>query len=295
MRSRFHTIVFVPRSQKRTRQFRVSTRWLATAATAAVLIPGFMGWVTFSQMRSATELRELARVKRENDELRRANESFEASISRLQQTLTDAEDRTRDLAIVAGLEQMVTGEPENRPSETGAGGGYRSPAVSGSHDLSMLEARASRLDGHLAEVKETLDNRLLLLRSTPMISPVRGVINSGFGFRRDPITGQRSHHDGIDISADRGQPILATADGIVVRAERVGNLGRAVYLVHRFGYETRFGHLSGILVEEGQEVSRGDTLGWVGNSGRATGYHLHYEVRRNGVPRDPFEFMRDRG
>ncbi len=295
MRSRFHTIVFVPQSQKRTRQFRVSGRWLTTVAVAAALVLGFVGWVTIAQVRSAAELRDLARIERENEELRRANDSFEASISRLQQALTDAEDRTRDLAIVAGLEQMVGGEPENRPSETGAGGSYASPAAPNSHDLSLLEARASRLGGQLDEVDGAVEDRLRLLRSTPMISPVRGVINSGFGFRRDPITGQRSHHDGIDISANRGQPVFATADGIVVRAERAGNLGRAVYLVHRFGYETRFGHLSKILVEEGQQVRRGDTLGWVGNSGRATGYHLHYEVRLGDDSRDPFGFMRDQG
>ena len=295
MRSRFHTIVFVPQSQKRTRQFRVSSRWLTTAAAFAALVLGFVGWTTVAQVRSAAELRDLARIESENEELRRANDSFEASISRLQQALNDAEDRTRDLAIVAGLEQMVGGEPENRPSETGAGGSYPSPTAPNSHDLSVLEARASRLDDQLDEVNGALENRLLQLRSTPLTSPVRGVINSGFGFRRDPITGQRSHHDGIDISADRGQPVFATADGIVVRAERAGNLGRAVYLVHRFGYETRFGHLSKILVEEGQQVRRGDTLGWVGNSGRATGYHLHYEVRLSGDTRDPFVFMRDQG
>ncbi len=295
MRSRFHTIVFVPQSQKRTRQFRVSSRWLTTTAVVAALALGFVGWATVAQVRSAVELRELARIESENQELRRANDSFEASISRLQQALTDAEDRTRDLAIVAGLEQMVGGEPENRPSESGAGGSYANPTAPNSYDLSLLEARASRLNGQLDEVNGAVADRLILLRSTPMTSPVRGVINSGFGFRRDPITGQRSHHDGIDISADRGQPVFATADGIVVRAERAGNLGRAVYMVHRFGYETRFGHLSKILVEEGQEVQRGDTVGWVGNSGRATGYHLHYEVRLSGDTRDPFEFMRDQG
>lgn len=294
MRSRFHTIVFVPRSQKRTRQYRISSLWLTTVATAAAVVLGFVGWVTTVQMQSAVELRDLARIERENDELRRTNDSFEASISRLRQALTDAEDRTRELAIVAGLEQMVAGEPENRPSEIGAGGD-RSSAAPDSHDLSLLEARASRLDGQLDEVTGAVEDRRLLLRSTPMISPVRGLINSGFGFRRDPITGQRAHHDGIDISADRGQPVFATADGIVVRAERAGNLGRAVYVVHRFGYETRFGHLSKILVEEGQEIRRGDMLGRVGNSGRATGYHLHYEVRRSGDPHDPFEFMRDQG
>lgn len=293
MRSRLHTIVFVPHSQKRTRQFRVSSRWLTAVAVAAVLVLGFVSWATVAHVRSAAELRDLARVESENEELRRANDSFEASISRLQQALTDAEDRTRELSIVAGLEQMVGAEPENRPSETGAGGSYPSPAAPNVYDLSLLEARASRLDGQLDEVSGAVENRMLLLRSTPMISPVRGVINSGFGFRRDPITGQRAHHDGLDISADRGQEVVATADGIVVRAERAGNLGRAVYVVHRFGYETRFGHLSKILVEEGQEVRRGDTLGRVGNSGRATGYHLHYEVRLGGDNRDPFEFMRD--
>ena len=295
MRSRFHTIVFIPHSRKRTRQLRVSSRWLKTAAAAAVLVTGAVGWITVAQVRSAVELRDLARIERENDELRRANQSFEASIENLQDALTEAEDRTRNLAIVAGLEQIVSGEPENRPSESGAGGSYRSPAVPDSQVLSVLEARASRLGGQLDTVHGALEDRLLLLRSTPMISPVRGVINSGFGFRRDPITGRRGHHDGIDISADRGQPVLATADGIVVRAERAGNLGRAVYMVHRFGYETRFGHLSKILVEEGQEVRRGDTVGWVGNSGRATGYHLHYEVRRGGNALDPFEYMRDQG
>ncbi len=295
MRSRFHTIVFVPHSQKRTRQFRVSSRWLTTAAVALALVLGFVGWATVAQLRSAVELRDLARIESENEELRRANDSFETSISRLQQALTDAEDRTRDLAIVAGLGQMVGGEPENRPSEVGAGGSYPSPTAPNSYDLSVLEARTSRLDGHLDEVDGAVEDRLLMLRSTPMTSPVRGVINSGFGFRRDPITGQRSHHDGIDIGADRDQPVFATADGIVVRAERAGNLGRAVYMIHRFGYETRFGHLSKILVDEGQEVRRGDMLGWVGNSGRATGYHLHYEVRIGGDTRDPFEFMRDQG
>lgn len=295
MRSRFHTIVFLPQSRKRARQFRVSNRWLTAVATAAASVLGLLVWITFNQVQSAVELRNLAGIERENEELRRANDSFEASISHLQQALTEAEDRTRDLAIVAGLDQIVGGEPENRLSETGAGGSYASPSAPNGFDLSLLENRASLLEGQLDAVNEAVKERRLLLRSTPLISPVRGVINSGFGFRHDPITGQRSHHAGIDISADRGQPVLATADGIVVRAERAGNLGRAVYMLHRFGYETRYGHLSKILVEEGQEVRRGDTLGRVGNSGRATGYHLHYEVRLGGDTHNPFEYMRDQG
>lgn len=295
MPPRNHTIVFVPHSMRRTRQFRVSGRWLVAIAAAAGLVLGVTGWVTVYQVRSAVQLRDLERIQQENVDLRRANASFEASVSRLQQALTEAEDRTRDLAIVAGLEQIVGGEPESRLSEAGAGGIFTSLSAPDSSDLSLLEARASLLGGRLDAVDSAFEERQLVLRSTPMIWPVRGVINSGFGFRRDPITGQRAHHSGLDISADRGIPVLASADGIVVRAERMGNLGRAVYVLHRFGYETRYGHMAEILVEEGQEVRRGDIVGRVGNSGRTTGYHLHYEVRLEGDARNPFEYLRSQG
>lgn len=295
MPSRIHTIVFVPHSMRRTRQFRIGSRWLAAIAASAALVLGGGAWVTVQQVRSAVELRDLERIQRENADLRRANASYEASVSRLQQELTEAEDRTRDLAIVAGLEQVVGGEPESRLSETGVGGAFTSLSAPDRSDLSLLEARASLLGSRLDAVGDAFRERRLVLRSTPTIWPVRGVINSGFGFRRDPITGQRAHHAGIDISSDRGVRVLATADGVVVRAERMGNLGRAVYVLHRFGYETRYGHMAEILVEEGQKVSRGDVVGRVGNSGRATGYHLHYEVRLEGDPRNPFEYLRNQG
>lgn len=295
MPSRIHTIVFVPHSMRRTRQFRIGGRWLAAIAVAAGLTFGAAGWVTVYQVRSAVELRDLERIHRENADLRRANAAFEESVSRLQQELTEAEDRTRDLAIVAGIERIAGGEPESRLSETGAGGAFTSLSATDGSDLSLLEARASLLGSRLDAVGDAFRERRLLLRSTPMTWPVRGVINSGFGARRDPITGQRAHHAGLDISADRGVPVRATADGIVARAERMGNLGRAVYVLHRFGYETRYGHLAEILVEEGQEVRRGDIVGRVGNSGRTTGYHLHYEVRLEGDARNPFEYLRNQG
>ncbi len=295
MPSGSHTIVFVPHSMRRTRQFRVSSRWLAAVTAAAALVLGTTTWVAIHQVRSAVQLRDLERIRQENADLRRANASFEASVSRLQQALTEAEDRTRDLAIVAGLERIVGGEPESRLAEAGAGGAFTSLSGPTGSGLSLLEARAARLGERLDAVGGAFEQRRLVLRSTPNIWPVRGVINSGFGFRRDPITGQRAHHSGLDISADRGMPVLATADGLVVRAERVGNLGRAVYVLHRFGHETRYAHMAEILVEEGQEVRRGDAVGRVGNSGRTTGYHLHYEVRLEGDARDPFEYLRDLG
>ncbi len=295
MRSRFHTVIFVPHSMGRTRQFRVNNRWLAAAGVVVALALLSAGWLGVWQVRSTLQLGDIRRIQLENEDLRRANSAYETSLARLQDAFTQTEDRTRDLIIVAGLDEMVGGEPENRQSETGAGGALTIRGAPNGLDVPLLEARAERLAGRLDLVDGALRERRLLLNSTPAIWPVRGVINSGFGMRRDPFTGQPAHHAGLDISADQGVPVVAAADGIVTRAERAGKLGRAVHLLHSYGYETRYGHLSEIVVEEGQEVSRGEVLGLVGNSGRATGYHLHYEVLYQGAARDPFEFLRDRG
>ena len=134
-----------------------------------------------------------------------------------------------------------------------------------------------------------------LISSTPAIAPVRGIVTSGFGYRRDPITGQRAFHSGIDISAPPGKPVKSAATGVVVKTEEYGGLGRAVYVAHGYGITTVYGHLSRISVTPGQKVERGDVVGLVGNTGRSTGYHLHYEVQVEGKSVNPLAYMLDAG
>ena len=109
--------------------------------------------------------------------------------------------------------------------------------------------------------------------------------------RQDPITGESDYHEGLDISADRGTPVYATADGFVRLAGREGGYGNLVVLEHEYGLETRYGHLSRFLVREGASVKRGDIIGLVGSTGRSTGPHLHYEVRVAGEAVDPRPYM----
>jgi murein DD-endopeptidase MepM/ murein hydrolase activator NlpD len=146
----------------------------------------------------------------------------------------------------------------------------------------------------LAAVEDRLIERERWIAASPTISPVRGVLTSYYGNRTDPINGRPAFHKGVDISADPGKPVKAPADGIVVRAGRIGSYGRAVQLSHGYGVTTLYGHLHDLSVRPGQRIRRGDVVGTVGNSGRATGYHLHYEVRVNNDAQDPVQYMLDR-
>ena len=122
---------------------------------------------------------------------------------------------------------------------------------------------------------------------------MRGLLNSGFGARTDPITGEGAFHPGLDISTRRDEPVLATAAGVVIRSGWAGDYGQMVEIDHGTGYRTVYGHLASILVKEGQKVQRGERVGLVGSTGRATGPHLHYEVRQGDRILNPLEYILD--
>jgi murein DD-endopeptidase MepM/ murein hydrolase activator NlpD len=130
------------------------------------------------------------------------------------------------------------------------------------------------------------------LAFTPSMWPVLGSITGGFGDRLDPLSGEGAFHTGIDISAPYGSEVRATADGVVTAVEMRAGYGRVVVVDHGFGTSTWYGHLSGFRAQEGQRVKRGDVIGYVGSSGRATGPHCHYEVRIYGTPVNPWRYLR---
>ena len=128
--------------------------------------------------------------------------------------------------------------------------------------------------------------------SAPNLWPVEGQITGAFGERIDPFNGEGAFHSGVDISAIVGQPVLAPADGTITFADFQGGYGRAVVMDHGHGITTRYGHLASFAIAAGQSVHRGDVLGYVGLSGRSTGPHLHYEVRINDTPVNPYKYLR---
>ncbi|MFN7905421.1 MAG: M23 family metallopeptidase [Pseudobdellovibrionaceae bacterium] len=143
------------------------------------------------------------------------------------------------------------------------------------------------------ELWESLSERQSLLNSTPNIKPARGWLTSKFGYRMNPFTGKRSMHAGLDIAAAPGSPVYAPADGVVMFAAYDESYGKLVSIDHGYGVTTRFGHNSQVYVHVGQRVSKWDVISAVGNTGRSTGPHLHYEVRVNGTPVDPINYILD--
>lgn len=178
-----------------------------------------------------------------------------------------------------------------RATYSGQGGPLMPITMSSSGD-----GEPDRMSLRANEVLEALDELNLYriaAEQLPFSIPVNGSFRntSGFGYRRDPINGGRRLHAGIDFAGSRGTPIVAGGDGTVIFAGRQSGYGLMVELRHPFGYTTRYAHMTRINVSEGERVSRGDRLGDMGCTGRCTGTHLHYEVRRNGDPVDPMTFI----
>lgn len=130
--------------------------------------------------------------------------------------------------------------------------------------------------------------------SVPSRNPLNtGRISSGYGMRVHPILRRRKRHSGVDLAAPTGTPVYATADGAVSRADRSRSYGLVIYLDHGAELQTRYAHLSKLLVADGQTVRKGDIIGYVGSTGRSTGPHLHYEVRVDGVAVNPIPYMKE--
>lgn len=146
----------------------------------------------------------------------------------------------------------------------------------------------------LSQVKEVLEEERYRMEHTPSIWPAEGWVSSGFGRRKDPFTGKNAYHEGIDIANHKGTPVYATAAGKVTYAGYMSGYGNLVIIDHDFDIETRYGHLDKILVSRGEKVAKGQQIGTMGNTGRSTGPHVHYEVRVKKKPVSPFRYLPDR-
>jgi len=158
-------------------------------------------------------------------------------------------------------------------------------------DLERLSLEIQVENASLQRLEGLLEGKREQLASTPSILPSRSWVSSGFGYRISPFTGTIQMHEGIDISNSIGTPTVAPADGLVVKVGREYGYGKALVINHGYGITTRYGHLHKAHVKIGQKVKRGDLIAEVGNTGRSTGPHLHYEVMVNNVAVDPRKYI----
>lgn len=155
----------------------------------------------------------------------------------------------------------------------------------------QLQSKITFTSTSFKQIEEFVRYRHNLWEHTPFVLPTKGQITSKFGYRIHPITGAYTGHQGLDIANSRWTPIYATADGMVTSAGEDGFFGNLVVLDHGNGYLTKFGHLTKIMVEKGQMVKRYGLVGYMGDTGRVTGIHLHYEVHRDGTPQNPEKYI----
>jgi murein DD-endopeptidase MepM/ murein hydrolase activator NlpD len=251
-----------------------------------------------------------------NDTLRAENETLRARLAGLDfrleevdgviervkqfdtklRTLTMISDPERHLAIgpVGGSE-----EPSREPGKEQAS--LRTDLLGqASRSLNLVQTRISEaeseahtLEKRVQTLSAYLEDQQAILASTPSRAPARGFVSSTFGMRVDPFTGLPNLHAGIDFSANIGARVSATADGLVLFAAKDPAYGNIIKIDHGNGLVSHYAHLSKMNVKIGEKVKRGQLIGAVGNTGRSTGPHLHYEIRVNGVPQDPQRFLLD--
>ncbi len=242
-------------------------------------------------------------LAQENSLLTEELQQFRIRVDSFEETVAQLSEQDGRVRLLAGLDAT-----DEEILEVGIGGpGLASPegrslwpvdsvlskaAFTVEYDLSALERRARLLSASLSEASDSLTAHRDILEATPSIFPTAGVLSSRFAISRiHPIHHRALPHEGVDISARQGTPILASAKGTVTHSGWMSGLGNTVEIDHGYGYVTRYGHASKLLVKRGQQVTRGEVIAHVGSTGISTSPHLHYEVRVGGVAVNPMNYI----
>jgi len=298
MAKRRWTVVFVPHDADPSRVMEVSYRVVKTAISGAVMAAAaalVLGYMTVSR---TVDLSKSARLTQENTRLEQQLDELNGRLATLADTLTRISQRDARIRVLANLEPIdpqVQAAGIGGPTVAGVEGDAGSAMRRTSEvrvDLNALIRRANLLASSFKETADSLAVHSARLSATPSIMPTQGWLSSAFSsMRSHPILHVARPHEGIDVTAPMGTPIEAPAAGVVREAGWESGYGNTIVIDHGFGTVTKFAHASKILVREGQRVSRGQRIALVGNTGLATGPHLHYEVHVNGRPVDPLRYV----
>ncbi len=302
MASKRATVLFLPGGSSKVRKISVPNNILFVLICLTVMIIVGLGWLITDYRNIKTQIPELRSLRSENRMQKTQLIALCEEINEASQKIAGLQKFDHKLRIMTNLEP--TGEQDQF---LGVGGSnitalkseYRLEEVNNTLIHRMHESLAN-LDTEIAvtaishnELDDFLREQKSLLACTPSIRPADGWFSSGFGYRISPFTNKREFHKGLDIATRIGTPVTAPADGLVVFAGKEGNYGKMLTINHSYNIKTRYGHLHRFRVEKGQHVKRGQVIGEVGNRGRCTGPHLHYEVLLNGVPVNPLRYILD--
>ena len=298
---RHYTVILADRANGLVRRFTLSLRPALITLGVLAALPILMGLGAKWSARY-----EIAQLRQANSDLQIENASYRTATGELTAQIQSLEGVIDDLGARANLDptaaraiaklpatvrQRAMGGPVERTPINSASSVFSTSIASPEDTFGALRDLLQGLESRLNFVRRDVERREQLANATPSIWPTHGGLTGFFGGRSDPFSGEPEYHTGIDISAEKGQPVYATADGVVQSAAFTGDYGNLIILKHAFGLSTRYGHLSGYRVKVGDSVTRGDVIGLIGSTGRSTGAHLHYEILVNGQLMNPLQLL----
>lgn len=294
------TIVFLPDGYRKVRQLKIPKILLVFFFLLSLSAALILTWVIRDYRAIKTEIPRLAHLEGENQQQKMQLAALTQKIDQISGKLIALKEFDHKLKVMVNLET-------NDDNRQFLGIGGSDPSLLNPdytvekahqklvrlmhHSLDNLNTEISIQISEKTELHKFLENQKSLLATTPSVWPTRGWVSSSFGYRVSPFTNEKEFHRGIDISTRMKTPVIAPADGVVSLKGRDYAIGKMLYIDHGHGVKTKFGHLHKILVKKGQYVKRGQEIALVGDSGRTTGPHLHYEVHLNGLPVNPLRYI----
>jgi murein DD-endopeptidase MepM/ murein hydrolase activator NlpD len=297
-----YTLIVVSDHNAPVKRYHIQRSFLVQLGVGAALLVGMALGATIHYFRVAQDAAENRILRDENLTMRTQLKSVRERIEHIGSTLDRAErfdQRLRAITLLSDPQRnLAMGPTESEPGTTTPTSDTQFTQLNPTETpvalmgrLDKLSAEATRQEQSLQELQAYFQDQKSLLASTPSIWPARGWVTSDFGQRLDPYTAERVMHQGLDIAAPHGKEVYAPAEGTVVFAGLEGGYGNVIVIDHGYGIKTRYGHLSRLMVKAGDKIKRGSLIAAVGNTGRSTGPHLHYEVRVNGIPQNPRKFL----
>lgn len=283
MRKRFYIMLVARNAEGELLKIPIPLHYVYVFIAGALI-----GMFTITGM-AGSYTRMLLKAQRYN-QLRTEKEALKSQYSQLEQIAQESELQAQSLSSLAGEVSSLYGL---KPDPVFQDDDPASASLQQFYALRMTAMTGAASVGiGMGDMRDASTRDWLRLAAAPTLWPVQGRITGSFGERIDPFSGEGAFHRGVDISSEIGTRIIAPADGVVRFADFMNGYGRTVLLDHGNGITTLYGHMSGFAVSPGQLVHRGDTVGYVGQSGRSTGPHLHYEVRIFDTPVNPRKYLR---
>ena len=292
------TILVLSSDTSKTKQLKIPTGRYKLLRNAFICLALLLAFVCFDYVNMRVQYLALDELKKENIAQKIELNEFTRKIGDVESQLVRLKVFDKKLRILANIETPTEGVSMGMGGNALETGTFLSPVEKRDElvtkmrsDLTLLESETTLREKSFVELKSHLSEQSSLLASTPSIKPARGWVSSEFGKRKSPFTGLTQKHTGLDIANRVGTPIISTADGIVLYVGRKRALGKVVIINHGYGIKTVYGHLSKAVVKKGQKVKRGVKIAEMGNTGRSTGPHIHYDVVVNGVSVNPKTYI----